>query len=99
MRSERRSTSARFRTISSAVMSGGKRLYQLARAGKTVERSARTITVYALRVLGCEGNVVRLRVACSEGTYVRVLCEDLALACGTLGHMGALLREAAARPY
>ncbi len=78
----------------SAVMSDGKRLYDLARAGKTVERAARTVTVYALRVLGREGNVVRLRIACSEGTYVRTLCEDLAAACGTVGHMGALLREA-----
>ena len=78
----------------SALQSGGRRLYDLARAGKTVERAARTITVYALRVLGREGNVVRLRIACSEGTYVRTLCEDLAVACGTVGHMGALLREA-----
>jgi tRNA pseudouridine55 synthase len=78
----------------SAVMSGGQRLYALARAGKTVERAARTITVYALRVLGREGDVVRLRIACSEGTYVRTLCEDIALACGTVGHMGALLRDA-----
>jgi len=78
----------------SAVLSEGKRLYDLARAGKTVERAARTVTVYALWVLGREGNVVRLRIACSEGTYVRTLCEDLAAACGTVGHMGALLRDA-----
>jgi tRNA pseudouridine55 synthase len=78
----------------SAVQSGGRRLYDLARAGKTVERAGRTITVYALRVLGRDDNVVRLRIACSEGTYVRTLCEDLALACGTVGHMGALLRDA-----
>ena len=78
----------------SAVKSEGKRLYELARAGKTVARPARTVTVYALHVLGREGNVVRLRIACSEGTYVRTLCEDLAAACGTVGHMGALLREA-----
>ena len=78
----------------SAVKSEGKRLYELARKGKTVERAARTVTVYALRVLGRDENVVRLRIACSEGTYVRTLCEDLAVACGTVGHMGALLREA-----
>ena len=78
----------------SALKSDGKRLYELARAGKTVQRAARTITVYALRVLGRDGDVVRLRIACSEGTYVRTLCEDLALACGTAGYMGALLREA-----
>jgi tRNA pseudouridine55 synthase len=78
----------------SAVMSDGKRLYDLARAGKIVERAVRTTTVYALHVLGRDENVVRLRIACSEGTYVRTLCEDLAVACGTVGHMGALLREA-----
>ncbi|HYZ16367.1 MAG TPA: tRNA pseudouridine(55) synthase TruB [Candidatus Acidoferrum sp.] len=78
----------------SAVKSEGKRLYALARAGKTVERSPRTIRIYALHVLGREGDAVRLRIACSEGTYVRTLCEDLAAACGTVGHMGALLREA-----
>jgi tRNA pseudouridine55 synthase len=78
----------------SAVLSDGRRLYELARAGKTVDRAARSVTVYALRALGRVGNVVRLRIACSEGTYVRTLCEDLALACGTAGYMGALLREA-----
>jgi tRNA pseudouridine55 synthase len=78
----------------SAVKSDGKRLYELAREGKIVERASRTITIYALHVLGRDGDTVRLRVACSEGTYVRTLCEDLAAACGTVGHMGALLREA-----
>jgi tRNA pseudouridine55 synthase len=78
----------------SALKSNGRRLYELARAGQSVERPKRTVTVYALRVLGRDGNVVRLRIACSEGTYVRTLCEDLAAACGTVGHMGALLREA-----
>lgn len=78
----------------SALHHEGKRLYDLARAGRTVERAKRTVTIYALKVLGREANVVRLRIACSEGTYVRTLCEDLAAACGTVGHMGALLREA-----
>jgi tRNA pseudouridine55 synthase len=78
----------------SALKSDGVRLYTLARAGKTVERQRRTITIYALTMLGREGDIVRLRIACSEGTYVRTLCEDLAAACGTVGHMGALLREA-----
>ncbi len=79
----------------SAVHVGGQRLYDLARKGEVVARPARSVTIYALSVLGREGDVVRLRVACSEGTYVRTLCEDLARACGTVGHMGALLREAA----
>jgi tRNA pseudouridine55 synthase len=78
----------------SAVHHEGGRLHELARRGVVVERAKRTVTVYALGVLGRSGDTVRLRVACSEGTYVRTLCEDLAAACGTVGHMGALLREA-----
>lgn len=78
----------------SAVHHGGRRLYELARAGAVVERAKRAVTIFGLTVLGRDGDTARLRVACSEGTYVRTLCEDLALACGTVGHMGALLREA-----
>jgi tRNA pseudouridine55 synthase len=79
----------------SALHHGGRRLYEIARSGATVARPPRSITIYGLSLLGREGATLRLRLACSEGTYVRVLCEDLAAACGTLGHMGALLREAA----
>ena len=79
----------------SAVHHEGKRLYELARSGAVVSRPKRSVTIYGLSVLARRGPVARLRIACSEGTYVRVLCEDLAAACGTVGHMGALLREAA----
>jgi len=78
----------------SAVRHHGRRLYELARSGTSVERAKRVVTIYGLTVLGTEGATVRLRIACSEGTYIRTLCEDLAIACGTVGHMGALLREA-----
>lgn len=78
----------------SALRQGGRRLYELARAGQTVERAKRSVTIYGLTLLGRDGATVRLRIACSEGTYVRTLCEDIAAACGTVGHMGALLREA-----
>ena len=78
----------------SAVKIGGQRLYDLARAGKTVERAARHVTIYALTLLGADDDSLRLRIACSEGTYIRTLCEDIAKAVGTVGHMGALLREA-----
>ncbi len=78
----------------SAVHHAGRRLYELARAGQTVERARRSVTIYGLTVLGRDGVTARLRIACSEGTYVRTLCEDLAVACGSVGHMGALLREA-----
>ena len=79
----------------SAVHHNGVRLYELARAGKSVERPTRSITIYGLSLLGREGPIVRLRIACSEGTYIRTLCEDIARACDTVGHMGALVREAA----
>ena len=87
-------TIAQIPPMFSALKRDGQRLYHLARAGTNVERPPRNVTLYALRLLGRDGDVVRLRVACSEGTYVRTLCEDLAAACGTVGHMGALLREA-----
>jgi tRNA pseudouridine55 synthase len=78
----------------SAVKEGGVRLYELARMGKTVERRKRTVTIYAIAILGEEEGALRLRVACSEGTYIRTLCEDLGRAIGVAAHMGALLREA-----
>jgi tRNA pseudouridine55 synthase len=78
----------------SAVHHEGKRLYEFAREGREVERRPRTVTVYAITVLGCEAGVARLRVACGEGTYVRTLCHDLGTAIGIPAHMGALVREA-----
>ena len=79
----------------SAVRHGGQRLYELARKGKSVERRARAVTVYGLTLLGTEEPATaRLRIACSEGTYVRTLCHDLGAAIGVPAHMGALVREA-----
>lgn len=79
----------------SAARHQGRRLYELARQGKSVERKPRTVTIYGLMLLGVEPpNVARLRVACSEGTYIRTLCNDLGEAIGVPAHMGALVREA-----
>jgi len=79
----------------SALHHEGKRLYELAREGKSVERKARSVTIYGLSLLGAEApNKARIRVACSEGTYVRTICEDLGAAIGVPAHMGALVREA-----
>jgi tRNA pseudouridine55 synthase len=77
----------------SAVHHEGRRLYELAREGKQVERKARAGTVYAITVLGEEDGVARLRIACGEGTYVRTLCHDIGVAMGVPAHMGALVRE------
>lgn len=84
----------------SAVRHEGKRLYELAREGKSVARKPRAVTVYGLTLLGIESSkgaeeaTARLRVACSEGTYVRTLCHDLGAAIDVPAHMGALVREA-----
>lgn len=77
----------------SAVHHEGKRLYELAREGKQIERKPRPVTIYGLAMLGAKSNVARLRIACSEGTYVRTLCEDIGAAIGVPAHMGALVRE------
>ncbi len=81
--------------IYSAAHHHGRRLYDLARQGKRVEPKSRTVTIYGLRLLGLEAPATaRLRLACSEGTYVRSLCRDLGAAISLPAHMGALVREA-----
>ncbi len=79
----------------SAVSIDGERLYTLARRGEIVERPPRKITIYGLTLLGYEHGVARMSLACSEGTYVRTLCEDLGTAIHCAAHMGALLRDGA----
>ncbi len=69
----------------SAVKVGGKKLYELARKGKEVERQPRPITIEALDLLDqVSPTEYTLRVRCSKGTYVRTLCHDIgqALGCG-----------------
>jgi len=61
----------------SALKLNGKKLYELARAGKTVERKARRITIYALKQLAFERDRLTLDVFCSKGTYIRSLAEDI----------------------
>jgi tRNA pseudouridine55 synthase len=76
----------------SALKHEGQPLYALARAGETVERAARRITIHELELIACEGELLRLRVLCSKGTYVRTLAADLGLALGTVAHLQALRR-------
>jgi len=77
----------------SAVHYQGRRLHELARKGANVERAARAVTVVGIAIIGIEENTARLRIGCSEGTYIRTLCEDLGAAIGVPAHMGALVRE------
>ncbi len=76
----------------SAIKRNGKPLYKLARQGVTVERAARTVTIYDLQLLERNGNDVTLRVDCSTGTYIRSLAHDLGEALGCGGHVTALRR-------
>jgi tRNA pseudouridine55 synthase len=76
----------------SALKRDGRPLYEYARAGVEVERAPRRVTIHALELLERHGDVLRLRVACSKGTYVRVLAEDLGRALGCGAHLAALRR-------
>lgn len=78
----------------SALHHEGKRLYEYAREGITVEREPRPIVIHSLTLLDITGTEIRLRVRCSKGTYVRTLLEDIAVALGTVGHVTQLRRTA-----
>ncbi len=76
----------------SALKVNGKKLYELARAGKEVERQARTVTIHEIEILEINLPVVKMRVACSKGTYIRTLCADIGAKLGCGGTMKSLLR-------
>ncbi len=76
----------------SAVKVGGRRLYELARAGKQAERKPRAITIHEAELLEGGGAHWRFRVLCSKGTYVRSLCRELGESLGCLGCMESLRR-------
>ena len=81
----------------SAVKIGGKKLYELARSGKEIERPARSVTIRALELLEqVSPTDYILRVRCSKGTYVRTLCHDIGAALGCGGCMFSLRRTMAA---
>jgi tRNA pseudouridine55 synthase len=77
----------------SALKKDGKRLYELARKGETVEREPRPIRVDAISLLEAAGTRLVFRVTCSKGTYVRTLVEDIAKRAGTVAHTARLHRE------
>lgn len=81
----------------SAIKRDGKKLYELARAGKEIHRDPRHITIHALELLEQTGERdYLLRVRCSKGTYVRTLCHDIGEALGCGGCMYSLRRTMAA---
>lgn len=76
----------------SAVRHDGKKLYQLARAGLTIEREPRPIAIYKLDIVYQEDDYLVLDLECSKGTFIRTLCEDIAAALGMCGTVSFLLR-------
>ncbi len=83
----------------SAIKIDGKKLYELAREGKTVEREPRKITIHNIEIKGIDlqNNTVDMLVDCSKGTYIRTLCNDIGASLGCGGHMSALHRTKSGR--
>jgi tRNA pseudouridine55 synthase len=76
----------------SALKRDGKPLYEYARAGVTLEREARAVTIYKLELVSFEAPFLTLNVTCSKGTYIRVLGEDIGAALGCGAHLRELRR-------
>jgi tRNA pseudouridine55 synthase len=83
----------------SAVKKDGKRLYELARQGIEVERQPRTVTIHQLELLEFDESgkypIIRFRVRCSKGTYIRTLCVDIGKSLGYPAVMSGLVRTEA----
>ncbi|MCD2491605.1 tRNA pseudouridine(55) synthase TruB [Lacrimispora sp. NSJ-141] len=76
----------------SALKVGGKKLYELARQGKEIERAARPVTIHEIVIEKVELPRVTLTVTCSKGTYIRTLCHDIGKKLGCGGCMESLVR-------
>ena len=76
----------------SALKVHGKKLYELAREGKVVEREPRPVHFYEIEILEMSLPLVRFRVTCSKGTYIRTLCDDAGRALGCGACMEELIR-------
>ena len=78
----------------SAIKINGKKLYQYAREGKSIEVQPRNIEIYNIKILEIdkENKQIKFEVHCSKGTYIRSLCNDISKKIGTIGHMIELQR-------
>jgi tRNA pseudouridine55 synthase len=76
----------------SALKRDGKPLYEYARSGIEIERAARRITIYSIKLLNVQWPVIDIEVHCSKGTYIRVLAEDMGHALGCGAHLIGLRR-------
>jgi len=78
----------------SAVKVRGKKLYELARQGKTIEREPRPITIHSIKILSWRNPLLELEIACGAGTYIRSLAHDLGAELGVGGYLSGLTRTA-----
>lgn len=76
----------------SAIRVGGRRLYEYAREGVEIKREPRSVTIYNIDIISIQEEKVILDVACSKGTYIRTLCNDIGEHLGSYGSMSALER-------
>lgn len=81
----------------SAIKINGKKLYELAREGKDVERKTRRVEIQGIDILEMNLPRVKMSVACSKGTYIRTLCHDIGEKLGCGGCMEALVRTRVGR--
>ena len=83
----------------SAIKVNGKKLYEYARQGKTVEIESREIEIHEINLqeINKEENEIKLKVSCSKGTYIRSLCEDIASKLDNIGYMKELNRTKVGR--
>ena len=77
----------------SALRHKGKRLYELARKGEIVDRAARKIQIFSIKLVDLSKDTINFEITCSKGTYIRVLAEDIAKKLGMLGHVSQLRRK------
>jgi tRNA pseudouridine55 synthase len=82
----------------SALKHEGRRLYEIAREGESIERAPRDIFIEHISLLRCTVNTIEFEVRCSKGTYVRSLVEDIAAKLHTVGHV-TLLRRTQVDPF
>ena len=78
--------------VYSACKVDGKRAYEMARKGEEVELKAKTLVIDELELLSCELPIIKIRVVCSKGTYIRALARDIGLALQSGAHLTALER-------
>ena len=76
----------------SAIKINGKKLYEYARNGQSLEISPRKINLYNLELISIKNEEISFRVCCSKGTYIRTLCENIAEKLETVGYMKELKR-------